>query len=535
MAYQPQQPATVQAYQTTTTLGAGATYDSGIIDLRTFTQVDTRITADQDGTIVIRWYSDAAGTDQVRLLTIPYSAANGFQLFSAPAFTPYNRYEYVNGGVAQTDFFFETKLLRVPLSPQILGATAFISEGMVTQLNRSIITGQQPDGDFVNQVSDGTAFTETNLLGAGATFTSPWVDTDGYNGAEIFISSDVASAQGGILIQYTDDVQAPVPVVRASEAFTFSDLDVARGFLELFFQPKLDGFRVLYTNGALNQGSFFLQADVRINRDSARLNSSSVALTSNFEVSTALGEIPNFRNGTKFGIISGIDAADSQPRTVWALADDGRSPLEVERKTFLSASSADVWVASNNAADTNVELTLIINDASNQLITRTVTLDGADARTPVTVGVQALDCNVAFVSGNNQQLVGDVYINSTSLFTAGVPDNAADVFAFVPAADQRTQQATFRVPSNARMVVVNVHSTVTAGTASGAGRVVLRVKPPNGSWFTLRPYAVTSNVALERNEIITLEPDTLVEFLLDDVSGNDVTNLVLFGYDLIFG
>ena len=76
---------------------------------------------------------------------------------------------------------------------------------------------------------------------------------------------------------------------------------------------------------------------------------------------------------------------------------------------------------------------------------------------------------------------------------------------------------------------------MTAGTASGAGRVVLRVKPPNGSWFTLRPYAVTSNVALERNEIITLEPDTLVEFLLDDVSGNDVTNLVLFGYDLIFG
>lgn len=150
MAYQPAEPVVEQSFQTTALLGAGATYDSGILDLRGWSQVDTRIVSDQDGTIEISWYSDAAGTDQVRFLSIPYSASNGFQLFSAPAFTPYNRYEFVNGGVPQGDFFFENKVLRTALSPQVLGVTAFIAGGMVTELNRSIIVGADSGGGYNN-------------------------------------------------------------------------------------------------------------------------------------------------------------------------------------------------------------------------------------------------------------------------------------------------------------------------------------------------------------------------------------------------
>jgi len=150
MAYQPAEPAAVQIFQTTANLGAGAAFDSGIIDLRGYSQVDTRIMSDQDGTLVIRWYSDAAGTDEVRTLTIPYSAADGFQLFSAPAFTPYNRYIYTNGSTPQGDFFFEQKNLRTSLSPQILGVGSFIAGGMVTQLNRSILVGADSAGAYNN-------------------------------------------------------------------------------------------------------------------------------------------------------------------------------------------------------------------------------------------------------------------------------------------------------------------------------------------------------------------------------------------------
>jgi hypothetical protein len=532
MAYQPQERAAEQAYQTTTPLGIGGTYDSGIIDLRGWTQVDTRITADQDGTITIRWYSDAAGTDQVRLLTIPYSAADGFQLFSAPAFTPFNRYEYTNGGVAQTDFFFETKLLHVPLSPQVLGATAFIAEGMVTQLNRSIITGRQPDGDFVNAKADGTGFTETVPLGAGATYTSPWVDTDGYNGIEIFLASDQLSQPGGVQVQFTDDVQAAVPVVRAIEAFSYAQADVDRGSLELFFQPRLDGLRLVYTNGTTPQGSFFAQSDLRINRDATRLDSSGTTIVGDFNVEVALGNIPNYINSTKFGLVKAIDSADTQPITVWALADDGRTPLRVARKTFQTVAN-NIFVASNNVADAGVEVTLFINNATNNLVTATVTLDGADGRTPVDTGISGLDCNTAFVSGNNQTLAGDVYVTSGSDFTDGVPNNATTVLAFIPVGDQRTQQAVFRVPDDQTLIINNVHSTVTAGTANGATTVVFRILPPNGSWYTLRPYNVSTSIGLERKEVIALDPGSLVEFYIEDVEGNNLNTLVLFNFNLI--
>ena len=150
MAYKPTESAAFQAYVTTSNLGGAGVYQSGVLDLQGYTQVDTHIMADQDGTITIRWYSDAAGTDEVRLLTIPYSAANGFQLFSAPAFTPYVQYEYTNGGVAQGDFFYETKFLHTSLSPQILGLTAFIASGMVAQLNRSILVGTDSAGAYSN-------------------------------------------------------------------------------------------------------------------------------------------------------------------------------------------------------------------------------------------------------------------------------------------------------------------------------------------------------------------------------------------------
>jgi len=163
MAYQPQQKAAFQAYVTTANLGIGGIYQSGVLDLQGFTQVDTHIVSDVDGTITVRWYSDAGGTDQVRLLTIPYVATNGFQLFAAPAFTPYVQYEYTNGGVGQADFFYETKFLRTSLSPQILGLNAFIAGGMVSVLNRSILVAQNDAGSWNNVKSDNQQHLEVNV------------------------------------------------------------------------------------------------------------------------------------------------------------------------------------------------------------------------------------------------------------------------------------------------------------------------------------------------------------------------------------
>ena len=150
MAYQPIQNNTELGFSTTATLANGATYDSTVLDLRTFTQVQTNVLSDVDGTIVVDFVEDSGGTDVLRTLTIPYTGGDGYQTFSAPAFSPYVRYRFTADETGQTDFYFDTKFLRTSLSPQVLGADAFISPQMVTQLNRSILVGKTSGGAYNN-------------------------------------------------------------------------------------------------------------------------------------------------------------------------------------------------------------------------------------------------------------------------------------------------------------------------------------------------------------------------------------------------
>ena len=49
----------------------------------------------------------------------------------------------------------------------------------------------------------------------------------------------------------------------------------------------------------------------------------------------------------------------------------------------------------------------------------------------------------------------------------------------------------------------------------------------------VRPYAITTAVALDREEIITLSENSLVEFTVSDIGGNDTNTLAFFNYELI--
>ena len=137
------QPDAVSGFITTANLGSSATYTSSLISIGDYNQVDTRIVSDTDGTIVIEFCSDNTPT-VVRTLTIPYVAADGFQLFSAPCFTPYVKYTFNNSASAQSTFYFETKLLSSALSPQVLRLDGFVSPSMVSTVGRSAVLGFEP-------------------------------------------------------------------------------------------------------------------------------------------------------------------------------------------------------------------------------------------------------------------------------------------------------------------------------------------------------------------------------------------------------
>ena len=140
----------ILGFSTSTLLTNGQTYDSTVLDLTTYSQVQTSVLSDKAGTIVIDFIRDSAGTDILRTLTIPYIAGSGFKVFASIAFTPYVRYRFTCDETGQTDFYFDTKFLNDSLNPQILDLTAFVSTSMVATLQRSLLLGQDGDGSFSN-------------------------------------------------------------------------------------------------------------------------------------------------------------------------------------------------------------------------------------------------------------------------------------------------------------------------------------------------------------------------------------------------
>ena len=142
--------ATSLGFQTSALLGNGATYDSGVLEIVNYQQVQTDVLSDVNGTIVIDFCRDSGGTDILRTLTIPYTGGEGYRLFSAPCFTPYVRYRFTADEAGQTDFYFDTKFLIGALSPQLLGLDAFVSPSMVASVQRSVMMGQTAGGQVLN-------------------------------------------------------------------------------------------------------------------------------------------------------------------------------------------------------------------------------------------------------------------------------------------------------------------------------------------------------------------------------------------------
>jgi hypothetical protein len=205
-------------FQTLDNLASGATFSSDVIDAQGYTQVQTHIVCDNDGTLGFKFCSTSncsgttVGQDGVeRYLSVPYSSSGGFQLYSAPAFTPYVQYTFTNNGTGTTtQLFYETKLLTKALSGQLLGMDAFISPAMVANLGRNVIVGKDPDGTFVNQKTSGVDSNNSSttvLSGGSLTFTGTWSDISAYSSLSVLVDgvASGATTSGTLQLQFSHD------------------------------------------------------------------------------------------------------------------------------------------------------------------------------------------------------------------------------------------------------------------------------------------------------------------------------------------
>ena len=141
-----------EAFKTVTPLGIGGVYTSSLISTTGFIQIETRIFSNVAGTLVGRWYDDVNKTTLIRTFTRPYSGTElgSISYFSSPMFGDYLEYEYTNGAVAQTSFYFELHETTKSISGQILGLSDFIPSSVVANLGRNVIVGKESDGSYEN-------------------------------------------------------------------------------------------------------------------------------------------------------------------------------------------------------------------------------------------------------------------------------------------------------------------------------------------------------------------------------------------------
>lgn len=140
-------------YRTSNNIAAsGGTYESDIISVDPYTQLEVKISSDVDVTLIGQWYADSSGTTLLRTFTRPYTASEeDLAYLSAPVFGPYVKFSVVNNGDnPTTDFYHSFRLGTTSISGQILGLTDFIPPNVIANLGRNVIVGETDGGLFKN-------------------------------------------------------------------------------------------------------------------------------------------------------------------------------------------------------------------------------------------------------------------------------------------------------------------------------------------------------------------------------------------------
>lgn len=102
-------------------------------------------------------------------------------------------------------------------------------------------------------VSGSVYFTTTPLV-ANDTLYTDWIKHEGYNSFMYVINSDVVSATNGVSLEYSED--GIDPIVLGLFVTTYTQITK---LLQSALVPKGKYLRMKYTNGAQNQGYFFLE------------------------------------------------------------------------------------------------------------------------------------------------------------------------------------------------------------------------------------------------------------------------------------
>ena len=441
---------------------------------------------------------------------------------------PRTRYARVivtnDSGSNQTFFRAEVRPHATPPTNSQLPLDIPLRDGAIAGLTRSVIVGRQPDGDYVNTPATGVAIETTSTLSADAAFTSSWIDTDGFSTIQIFVDSNVISANQGIQIQFTDDSQAGTPTVRDEVLYTFTQEDIDRGSLQINLQTRLDGFRIIYTNGSTAQTSFYLSATLKVQSDSLFFNDAGALQTSDFLTEVARGNVNGYEIGTVFGRNPEIDTT-TDPEDMWNGGGDYTG--------FPTGSAETVQVFSSSTSDTSagtgartIRFFGLKSSTSTDYESEDVTMNGTTA---VTTSSTWYRINKAYVltAGSGGSNAGTITIRHSS--------TTANVFVQMPVGFNETTIAAYTVPAEKTLLLKRIRTSITrASGAAGSATVTLRVRETGGVFRAIRVFEVQTASTTDFTQLggDILPAGTDIKFRIDQVSDNDTVAEAAFEYVL---
>lgn len=374
--------------------------------------------------------------------------------------------------------------------------------------------------------------TSSSPIGAGSSFIGSWQNVIDYSEIRVSVISDVNSATDGLAIQWSADGVNLITGV--DDNFT-----IPSNTGKTFSTPRnWPYFRVNYTNGSVDQGSFFIMSQVdrmaskgsmhriqdRISSDDDATLTKSVlsgedqdgtfqnvqttrdgnlTISDNSNgLSIAEGNVTGKTFIHKFGNAPDFDTADGDV-TVWDGAEDGTT---WENMVYDYSTTADIDRISSSSTSDTINITVYGLDSNWNEVTQTITLTG---QTPAPLSTNLIRV-FRMVNTNGTDLVGHVFCFVNVATTGGVPNTPANIRAIIQPGNNQTLMAVYSVPAGKTGYMRDWYAS-TAGANKSSNYPVKVFARPFGSVFQLKHISAVSDNGSSHVQHNYIEPEVFAE------------------------
>lgn len=143
----------VSALTTTVLLVADGTFTGPITAVEGFVTLGVSVRSDQNSAVnglLVRWWSDEAGTTLLRDVSLAYDSAPDGVFFQSPVQGPYVQVVYTNGPIGQNDFSLHTQFDVASPGPLMQSLSEPLTDTLLANTVRAITALRKDDASYVS-------------------------------------------------------------------------------------------------------------------------------------------------------------------------------------------------------------------------------------------------------------------------------------------------------------------------------------------------------------------------------------------------